>query len=192
MKRFLGKKQLMMVALVAALGVAVALNVYLTDGPALTAGTGQSSEEEPPEENLGDATFVGTGVSDPKQEESAPQSENIHYFDQARENRAAAREEALGIIQEVLDNAQTAAEDKSAASLRATAIAEDVLRESNIENLILAKGFADCVVFIEEDCCRVVVQSEALQQQESLQILEIVLSQTAIPADRVQVMASKA
>lgn len=192
MKRFLGKKQLMMVALVAALGVAVALNVYLTDGPSLTAGTGQSSEEDSREENLGDATFVGTGVSEPQKEESSSPSENVNYFDQARENRAAAREEALEIIQELLDNAQVSAEDKTAATLRATTIAEDVLRESNIENLILAKGFADCVVFIEEESCRVVVQSEALQQQESLQIMEIVLSQSAVPADRVQVMASKA
>ena len=39
MKQFLKKKQLMMVALVAALGMAVYLNYYLLEDPALSAGT---------------------------------------------------------------------------------------------------------------------------------------------------------
>ena len=67
-----------------------------------------------------------------------------------------------------------------------------MLQESNIESLITAKGFADSVVYIEGDRCSVVVQAEDLQQQESVQIMQIVLSQSAVTADKVQIMAAKA
>lgn len=189
MKGVFGKKKLMTLALVGALGLAVYLNVYMTSEPTLTTGAETAPTDREETENLGDATFVGAQPSDPEEEPSQPES--VDFFDQARENRASAREDALGIIQEVLDSAQASAEDKSAASQRATAIAENVLQESNIENLILAKGFADSVVYIEQDRCSVVVKSEALQQQESLQILEIVVSQSAIRPENVQIMASK-
>lgn len=191
MKRFFKKKQLMMVALVAALGVAVYLNYYMSSDPGLSADT----PVEPPatEEHLGDATFVGAGVSDPEGTDSTKptQPEQVNFFDQARDNRTTAREEALGIIQEVMDSAKSTAEDKKTASARATAIAQNVLQESNIENLILAKGFADSVVYIDGDNCSVVVQAEELQPQESLQILEIVVSQSAVAADKVQILAAK-
>ena len=192
MKGFWQKKKLMTLALVGALGLAVYLNLYLTNEPALSAGTETAPTDTQPTddtENLGDATFVGAQPSDPEEQTDRP--EPVDFFQQARENRASAREEALEIIQEVLDSAQASAEDKSAASQRATAIAENVLQESNIENLILAKGFADSVVYIEQDRCSVVVLSEALQQQESLQILEIVVSQSAVLPENVQIMASK-
>ena len=192
MKHFFKKKQWVTLGLVAALGLAVYLNYYMTTDPALSAGTSPESSA-PTEEHLGDATFVGTGVSDPKEENTtATPPESLSYFDQARENRTAAREEALSILQEVLDNAQASAEDKRTATQKATAIAENVLQESKIENLILAKGFADSVVHIDGDNCSVVVQAENLQQQESLQIMEIVVSQSAVTADKVQIVSTAA
>ena len=180
MKRFLKKKQWMMVALVGALGLAVYLNFYLAGdtSSALTAGEGIPAKKN--DSNLGDATFVGAGVAEDS------------YFSEARAVRTAAREEALAIIQEVLDSAGASAADKAQATEKATAIAENVLQESNIENLLLAKGFADSVVYIDGERCSVVVQAAELQQQESLQILQIVVSQSNVTADQVQIMATEA
>lgn len=182
MKKAIKKKQWVLAALVVALGLAVYLNFYLVDSPALSAGTDAAEEKE--DSNLGDATFVGTGVSDPEEEPT--------QLEKARQNRMTAREEALSIIQEVLDSAQASAEDKAQATQKATAIAENVLQESNIENLILAKGFSDSVVYIDGQRCSVVVEAEDLQQQESLQILQIVVSQSAVLADQVQIVAATA
>ena len=161
--KLLKKKRLMVAALAVALGLAVYLNFYLTESPALSTGTDATQQKD--DANLGDATFVGTGVSEPSEEAS--------YFDEARVKRTAAREEALSIIQEVLDSAQASADDKAQATQRATAIAENVLQESNIENLLLAKGFADSVVYIDGNRCSVVVQAENLQQQDSLLIFNL-------------------
>lgn len=182
MKQYFKKKQWMTLSLVAAMAVAVYLNYALSGDASLAVDGDQQDYSQQPEENLGDATFVGTEVSDPPQ---------LGYFDQARENRALAREEALGLIQDVLDNAQTPAAEKQTATQKATAIAENILQESNIESLLMAKGFTDSVVYIDGERCSVVVQAEALQQQESLQIMEIVISQSSVSPEQVQIMAAE-
>lgn len=192
MKKFFAKKQWMMVALVAALGVAVYLNYYFTNEPSLSTGTDTSSSSSE-DGALGDAYFVNGVVSDvPKEDASSDTAQTEDYFDQARASRIAAREESLRLVQETLGRADASAEEKKQAQQLASAVAQRVLQESNIENLILAKGFADSVVFIDGDACSVVVQAEQLQQQESLQILEIVLKHGSIAADKVQITAKKA
>jgi len=192
MKRLFKNKKVMTVALVAALGLAVYLNYAMSSAPSLSVDT----EPEAPEvgENLGDATFVGAQVSDPAESTDPTDSteqETLGFFEQARQNRVTAREEALGIVQEVMDSATATAKEKKSASDSATAIAQNVLQESNIESLIQAKGFADSVVYIDGDSCSVVVQAEELTPQESVQIMEIVLSQSSVAADKVQIMAAK-
>ena len=47
---------------------------------------------------------------------------------------------------------------KKEALAKAQAMAENMLQEDNIENLIKAKGFPDCVVFIQNGECSVVVK----------------------------------
>ena len=186
MKRLFKNKKLMTLALVAALGLAVYLNYAMSSSPSLSANTDATDPE--PGENLGDATFVGAQVSTPT---DTSEEEITDFFEQARQNRIAAREEALSIVQEVMDSATASAEDKKNAGDRATAIAQNVLQESNIESLIQAKGFADSVVYIDGENCSVVVQAEELSPQESVQIMEIVLSQSSVAADKVQIMATK-
>ena len=192
MKKFFAKKQWMMVALVAALGVAVYLNYYFTNAPTLSAGVDTSSPSSD-DGALGDAYFVNGVVGDvPKEDASTNETQTEDYFDQARASRIAAREESLRLVQETLGRADATAEEKKQAQELASAVAQRVLQESNIENLILAKGFADSVVFIDGDACSVVVKAQQLQQQESLQILEIVMAHGKIAADKVQITAKKA
>ena len=97
----------------------------------------------------------------------------------------------MRLLGETIGSVQATAEQQAEAAKKAEAIADNILQESNIENLILAKGFADCIAFIDGDSCSVVVQAEALQSQESLQILQIVTSQSDIVAGNVQISAVK-
>ncbi|MBQ1203379.1 MAG: SpoIIIAH-like family protein [Clostridia bacterium] len=205
LKKFFQKKQFMMVALVAALGVAVYLNYYMTQEPSLFAGADTSATESEDGDRLGEATFVGAPVSKEEGTSSSEESgektqsqntdshkDNASYFDTARANRTAAREQALNILQEVLDNVQASEKDKAAAAKQAAVIADNVLQESHAESLIVAKGFADCVVFIDGNNCSVVVPGADLQQQESVQIMEIVVSQSDVEAKNVQIVTSGA
>lgn len=205
MKKLLQKKQWMMLSLVAALGVAVYLNYYFTKDPLLQSdptGAGTiTSGEESSDRKLGETSFVEQGnekssnaaeslpaQAQPSETDVAKSAENS-YFSTARNARTQAREEAVRTLEDTLSGTAATAEQKAAAQKQASAIAENILQESNIENLVTAKGFADCVAFIEKDSCNVVVASEELKPQQSLQIMEIVIGQTGLPAKNVQITA---
>ena len=208
MKKLFEKKQWMMLSLVAALGVAVYLNYYFTQEPMLSASAGEGTVSGADiidsAKQLGEASFVGADVSDvPKDTSDVPTGSGKvdqnagndtaggGYFDKARASRNDARTEALRLLQETIGSASATATEQQAASQEATAIAENILKESNIENLVLAKGFPDCVAFVEKDHCQVVVSAAELQQQESVQVLEIVIAQTGIAPQNVQIVAAK-
>ncbi len=183
MKKLLAKKQWMMIALVVALGAAVYMNYYFTNEPALSPQT--QSETTSSGDALGDAYFVNGVVSD------VPKDSVQDYFDKARENRSTARNDSLRIIQETLGRAEASADEKKMASEQASLIATRVLQESNIENGVVAKGFEDCVVFIDGDKANVVVKADDLQTTESLQIMELVASHASLKAENIQIVASK-
>ena len=59
-------------------------------------------------------------------------------------------------------------------------IAHDIESESNIETLILSKGFARCVAVVNGDSASVIVKSAGLLPNEIAQISEIVYEQAGI------------
>ncbi|MBE6779289.1 MAG: SpoIIIAH-like family protein [Ruminococcaceae bacterium] len=187
MKKFFEKKQWLTVSLVAALGLAVYLNYYFTQEPILSAGDVTSGL---PAGGEADSLPVGGTVSDvPKEPVTPPEEEG--YFAAARASRATAREEAVRLLDEVLASATAGEKEKAEATKQVSAIAANILKESNTENLILAKGFAQCVVFIDGENCSVVVESDALQPQETAQILELVQSQTGVAAKNIKISTPK-
>ncbi len=207
MKKLFEKKQWMMLSLVAALGVAVYLNYYFTSEPLLQAGTSGEPESSVSEGTqsrpLGSASFVQEGASSAADGEAKPVQGSVSqagenaavakkgYFDRARETRTQAREEAVRTLEDTLGGAGASAKEKATAAEQATAIAENILQESNIENLVMAKGFSDCVAFIENGACSVVVSAGELKAAECLQVLEIVMAQTGLAAKNIQITAAK-
>ncbi len=197
MKLKWNKRQWLMLGLVMSLGVAVYLNYYFTKEPILSSSTvaGEEPVSTDHDADIGQASFVNSVVSDvPK--ESADDSEKPvesekDYFEEARHSRQSARDEAVRVMEEMLSNDQTDSSQKEAATAKVTAIAENILQESNIENLILAKGFEECVAYIYDDHCDVVVRSADLQTKESIQIMEIVSAQSAVPAKNIKINAVK-
>ena len=184
MTRIFGKKQVILATLIVALGVAVYLNYYFSSQqPPITDVNGNPSTSS--SHNLGDAQYVGSSnvVSAPV----TSGTESGDYFVQARLNRENAREEALDIVKDMMNDVKATDEVKKQAAEKAAAIAQAVEQESKIESLIKSKGFADCVVYIEGENCSVVVRSEGLKPQESVQITEIVTTQSNVVAQNINI-----
>ena len=75
--------------------------------------------------------------------------------------------------------------------LRLLQCAQNMEQENNVENLIKAKGFADCVAFIQNGECSVVVASEGLLDSEAITIKDIVAGQTGISFDKIKIVEAK-
>ena len=133
-------------------------------------------------QNYGDAQLVATTAA------SATK-----YFEETRLSRQKSRDEALDVLQKSLKNAKISDEEKAQATEKLSGIIQNITTETDVENLVKAKGFTDCVAFITNDKISVAVQSSNgnLSKQNVAQIRDIVLSKTAIESKNIVVIEVK-
>lgn len=112
------------------------------------------------------------------------------YFAAARLNREEARSSALSILQDTVNDPEANSEAVSAATESITAMAAATLQESEIENLVTAKGYSDCVAFIGDSSVSVVVApaSGSLEAADIARITDIVCGETEFTATNVKVI----
>ena len=114
--------------------------------------------------------------------------ESDGYFSATQVSRQRARDEALEVLQGVVDNESADEATKTQALLEIAELAKAMEAEANIETLILAKGFEQCVAVINGDTCSVVVNGTELQENQISQINEIVYEQTGIKPTNIRIV----
>ena len=112
------------------------------------------------------------------------------YFASARLTRQQARDNALSLLQEAAEQENADKEIANKASEGIQALASYALKESQIENLVTAKGYADCVAFMGDESVSVVVatQSGELTAEDVAKITDITMTETGIPASGIKIM----
>ena len=112
------------------------------------------------------------------------------YFANARLNRQQARDSALSMLQEASAGADAdqAMKEQTAAAIQT--MADYTVTEAQIENLVVAKGYADCVAFIGEDTVSVVVEISGgqLTDVDTARITDIVTQATQFPASQIKII----
>lgn len=135
---------------------------------------------------LGDAALVGGEIVDVTQSPVTVSS----YFDTARLSRQQSRDNALSLLREASEqeNVDQAALDEANRAIQT--LAGYTMLETQIENLVIAKGYADCVVFMSENSISVVVSAaeDGLQTEDVAKITDIVLSETTYAADQIKIL----
>ena len=125
----------------------------------------------------------GTGLTPPPADTSQNSTDadaDDSYFSSVQVSRQRNRDEALEVLQSVVDSAKTDDVAKTQALADISQIAKDMEAESNIETLIVAKGFEQCVAIINDGMCTVVVMTDGLLASHMSQINEIVYEQAGI------------
>ncbi|MBQ3183736.1 MAG: SpoIIIAH-like family protein [Clostridia bacterium] len=114
------------------------------------------------------------------------------YFAMTEVSRQRTRDEALEVLQTIVDNEATAEEDRNAALNAINVIAANIQSEGNIESLVVSKGFEDCVAVISEGNATVVVKSDGLLENEITQIQEIVYTEAGILPENLKIVEKSA
>ena len=72
-------------------------------------------------------------------------------------------------------------------------MADYTMTEAQIENLITAKGYADCVAFLGENSISVVVSAleNGMTDTDAARIGEIVMEQTGLTADQIKIIEAE-
>ena len=115
------------------------------------------------------------------------------YFAAARLNRQQARDSALQLLQQAAADANAAQEVIDDANASIQAMAACTMSEANVENMVTAKGYGDCVCFINQDSASVVVSSTAdgLAEGDIAKILEIVKQETGLTAETIHIIETE-
>ena len=113
------------------------------------------------------------------------------YFAAVRLSRQQARDSAVNMLQEAMAYSEGTKEAESSAELEV--IVETALSEAQIESLIIAKGYADCVAYMTGDGISVAVSSPegGLQQADVAVIADIVMTQSDYGLEDIRVVEVK-
>lgn len=172
----IGRRNLVIACSVVLIGTAICLNWVLfadsTDG-ADDKGVGTGN---PP----GNASYVGNTSDD-----------DNAYFAASVVSRQRARDEAMEVLQTVVENSDTIETVKNQALGDISRIALDIEREANIETLIKSKGFDECVAVVSGTTANIIVKSDGLLPNEIAQITEIVYEQAGIDPTNIKIVEKK-
>ena len=176
-----GRRNLIIALSVLVIGAAVYLNYlyFFDNGDKLGYGENNPSDSE----NAGQNTN-GDGNGD-----NASTDLTNAYFASAILSRQQARDEAIEVLQSVASSDSALEETKAEALDEISRIALDIEKESNIETLVKAKGFSECVAVLGDDTVSVIVrQDEELLQSQIAQIKEIVYEETGLLPTAVKII----
>ncbi len=112
-------------------------------------------------------------------EVDAPAGDTVtDYFAAVRLSRQQARDSAVELLQEAMSYGDGSESEQTNAQLEE--IVQTALAEAQIESLVIAKGYADCVAYMSSDGISVAVASPegGIQQTDVAVIADIVMSQT--------------
>ena len=104
---------------------------------------------------------------------------------------AGSGAQAVELLEKVLQDAEQSDAAKKDAVAQAAVVAQNVLKESNIENLIKAKGFEDCVVFLQNGECNVVVKVKESDPNNAVVIKDIVAGQAGVTYDKIKIVENQ-
>ena len=110
------------------------------------------------------------------------------YFATVRLSRQQARDSAVNLLQEAMAYSDSSKAAESSAELED--IIQTSLSEAQIESLVIAKGYTDCVAYMSDDGISVAVASPegGLKQEDVAVIADIVMSQTDFRLSSIRVV----
>lgn len=118
----------------------------------------------------------------------AGNKEEVSYFAMAQIDRSRARDEAMEVLNQITSSTDATEEARAEAYAAIEQMAMDIENEANIETLLKAKGFEECVAVISNSAATVIVKSDGLLPSDLAQISEIVWEQAGISPSDIKVI----
>ncbi|MCR5809629.1 MAG: SpoIIIAH-like family protein [Clostridiales bacterium] len=128
----------------------------------------------------------GEGVSDGGSRETMV---NLFgdYFNSFRDERSRVRAQEIDYLRSIINSQNTDDEALEDAQSRLLELVGKMEKEFAIESRIRGKGFLDAAATYQGDSVTVIVDGETLTDEEVARILDIVITETGLPASRIKI-----
>lgn len=176
----IGKRQIILSALVLGLGAAVYLNwQYTRIETALPIAEILDWESGEPT-TYGEAQYVDSPGMILDGEDA--------FFVEAQISRQRSRDQAAETLAVMLSEAQLTSDEREELTMRAVDLASSIETEGRIETLIRAKGFADVMVYYDSTRADVMVRTPGLLSNEANQIRDIIMRETQVIPQQITIV----
>lgn len=186
-KKLLTAKNFIIVGCMLLIGAAVLISSLVAAGNGTEAAMGEESTKI-----LGNTVLAGGTVNNTPDNTSEPVSDTgtkvDNFFAEAMINREKTRGESMEVLNEVANNPDALPDAKENALSSIAGIVADMNSEVNIETLVKAKGFEECVAIVSGASCTVIVKTDGLDAAQTAQILEIVCEQSSATPDTTKII----
>ena len=118
---------------------------------------------------------------------SGNEKQDDYYFTTSKLDRNTMYSETLETYQEMYNNQNATADQKSEALKKINNISSTKNAIMIAENLILAKGFDDVVIFVNEESVSVVVKTEELKEEQVAQVQNIVSRELNVGVEKIHI-----
>lgn len=146
--------------------------------------------------------MVGSETSDPLlQEETMERLDQVEavdsvtnfnsdYYATARLNRQQARDSALSLLQDAVNGSDVDVTLIEETNLAIQTMANYTVTEAQIENLVLAKGYLDCVAFMGTDSISIAVSSPegTITDADTAKIVDVVNQTAGYTASQIKII----
>ena len=180
-------------AIIASVLLLVCAGAYLNWSRAQKSDATDLTETLSAEQVMGEDTLVvndGDGVqAEAVAASGGEQTSSADYFAQVRLSRQESRDSAVELLEQTIAYDEGTEVGETACQTLNT-IVGTALSEAQIESLVIAKGYDDCVVFLSEDGVSVVVSAgeDGLQTEDVARITDIVKQETGLGAECIKIM----
>lgn len=174
------KRQIAAVSLILLIGIAGYLNLSIKNegvDPNISVMFNEATKK------LGEAKMVNS--------ENADTNATSDYFTNAKLDREKKRDESIEMLSEILNSDGADAVSKENAQAQIEMLAKFTECEVAAENLIKAKGFKDCIVFMGENITSIAVMTEGLNEIDAANITQIAVDTGACTAEQVKIVEIK-
>ena len=182
-------------AIIASVLLLVCAGVYLNWSKTQKTAAQDLTETLSAEQVMGEDTLVvADGELLPQEAVAASTNETqaADYFAQVRLSRQESRDSAVELLEETIAYDE-GTEIGEAACQTLNNIVGTALSEAQIESLVIAKGYDDCVTYINDGvvCVAVSAPAEGLSDADAALISDIVPSQTDYMLSQVRIIEVK-
>lgn len=184
------KRHIVLASMVLALSTAVFLNWQLS-------GSSTISEADTKRE-LGVATYVNRNVNSTSDEvmvsaaldeyDAKLSDEQTDYFATTKIDRQKTQDEMIALAKQVLELSESSEEAMEEAAEQLSKLEDNMLSQNRIESTLRAKGFSECLCWLDDSSCTIIVLEEEMQENSALIIMDCVSDVADLPFENISIV----
>jgi hypothetical protein len=114
-----------------------------------------------------------------------------NYFEDYKANRTNVRDTEVAYLDSIISNQNSDKETIKEAQNQKIEIVRSMESELTIEGLLVASGFSDAIVTVQQGSVNVVLKTAEITKEQAAKVVEIVQDKTGEPAQNIKIILQK-